>query len=642
MVGELWDIWSENTSPIRQSIQEEFPILDSATLIELPSKKLEDLRLEVPLMADHLVQKPPPSGAAAFQGFIKEVNLELDPDFSKTLLEGSRNEELKNQAQKEANMVLKCIEQEQLQAVDAIGRVLIPVLDFSIPEPEWKRLRSNANAILKWIKGGNEQLFKLPVWPRDRKTESRMIWRPLTPGVRCEPEAESMNDGECHIQRLLNLPALDEIPSSSNFVVQRKRLAILDLDDGDEDIEAQLVKGKQATDLLDLVKKRTLNDGIQINPKKKPRVDPEETNLDQMTSPSAGSTGPFLLAGDSPGASVRLLSNFLEIHAPKKKSWTNSKYFASVQSSSPRLETLGAKLKDTNLSHKVQNEALSDNVQQSTTRAPIPNVVLSAGPLCIFIAVTVPRRMFRALESMIPGLTVIERDYDAHNTFSWRAPGSVNRTEVVPPLANDADITVSPSMGLVVTSMIKIRQRPRDEKSKNMEQIRLEKVSLRYERLVVLVGESGDHGTLNETTASDATALVELQGFATGLDCNVQVLYVGGGDKILWQWIAAFICRHGLAQPMLLEALLEVETLWELFLRRAGFNVFAAQVVASQMKSSVSSRAGCATTAVSTPQGLSGFVTMTRAERMRRFGQLVGPRVLERVSCVVDEVWSGA
>lgn len=95
--------------------------------------------------------------------------------------------------------------------------------------------------------------------------------------------------------------------------------------------------------------------------------------------------------------------------------------------------------------------------------------------------------------------------------------------------------------------------------------------------------------------------------------------------------------RYGQSDQNLQNGLIEVETLWELWLRRAGFNVYAAQMVAGQLK--------VPKTGTDTKQGhhgLAAFTTMTRNERLRRFGPMVGPRVLERVSQVVDEIWNKA
>lgn len=185
--------------------------------------------------------------------------------------------------------------------------------------------------------------------------------------------------------------------------------------------------------------------------------------------------------------------------------------------------------------------------------------------------------------------------------------------------------------------MLRVRQKPRADANKGLVQIRVENASLRYERLILLIGgEGGKNDSLEVMSASDSAALSELQGFAGGLECGVQVYYVGGGDQTLAHWVASCICRYSLSDPALSVALLEPESLWELLLRRAGFNVFAAQTVASQFKPPNRTNG----VVPSGQHGLGAFMTMTREERVRRFGQLVGTRVLERVSAMVDELWN--
>lgn len=76
------------------------------------------------------------------------------------------------------------------------------------------------------------------------------------------------------------------------------------------------------------------------------------------------------------------------------------------------------------------------------------------------------------------------------------------------------------------------------------------------------------------------------------------------------------------------------ETHWELFLRRAGLNAFAAQAVLAQLKAPDGVDAGSPSKAGTF--GLTAFVEMGREQRVRRFGMMCGVRLMERVSAVVD------
>lgn len=624
MLEDHQDAWSDITSPIRGFLEESLNTPDQDSLLGSSQEKLEDLKVEVPLILDRASERPEFSGLCAFKEFV-DGEIHLDPEFEDAVLHGFSDDNVEEQVREAAEPIIKSIEQEQLQAIDAIGRVPVPIMDFSIPEPEWTKIRNNASALFKWIQSDKVRSFKLPSWPKHKAAESRLLWLPLVPGAITVSELENMDQCEPLIRQFLDKP--DETKSSSLELVQQKHgPAVLEDDEADEEVETQLTGKNLMTDLTEILRKRSMDlaEGVF----KKRRRTPPELTLTGIENQRAS-----LLVGGSSGASATLLANFMELHAPKKKVWKQSRYFASPINVTP---TLQSPTETSELTRRPHEQEKQGEDPKQGFMAPFPSISPPSFPLTIFISIKVPRRMIRTLEGLVSDLTIFERDHDAHNTSVWR-PGSVSRTEIVPVLADDADITVSPTTGLIITSMIVIRQKARAGTSKSMVQIRIEKACSRYEQLIVLVGgEGGSDDTLSRMSPSVTTALMELQGYASGLNSNIQVHYVGGGDNTLAHWVAASICRHSLADPAILSALLEVETLWEVFLRRAGFNVFAAQTVACQLRQPSSEAAETS----SKQHGLGAFVTMTRSERVRRFGQLVGPRVLERVSKNLDELWN--
>lgn len=624
MLGNHRDTWSANTSPIREMLEDVFDKPPKDTDLECPRQNRGNMKVEMLLLRNDAPRQIGPSGPEDYKRFItEESGLDLDPVFEKAALRDIPGDDLDEHLQQAAGYVMRAIEQEQLQAIDAVGRVPLPVMDFSVTQPEWKRLGNSAKSIFQWLKAGKEQLYKPPSWPLDRVAGSKMIWSPLTQGAGKGRVVESLS-GEMHLlQEVLEVARTSDILTSLSFVCCKDQPAVFEDDDGDEEIEPQLKKAEVG--LVRAAKKRLTETNAESISKR-----PRQTLIEPSLSRSTKRSSPSLLPGDSPGATGKLLANFMEVHAPKKKIVAHSKYFTSQQTeahASPGRTVTPVK----QITHAPLARA------KPSPRAPCPAMKPPSTPLTVFISISIHRRMIRMLESLIPDLTLLERNYDAHNTFTWQ-PGSVVRTEVVPSLADDADVTVSPSTGIIVTSMLRVRQKPKSGTTKGMVQIRVEKASLRYERLIVLVGGEGSKSDeLAMMSASDSAAFLELQGFSSGLDCSIQVYYVGGGgDKTLASWMASFVCRHSLAGPAILAGLLEPETLWEVFLRRAGFNVFAAQAVASHFKPPI----GQEDVPPSDLNGLGVFMTMTRDERMRRFGQLVGPKVLQRVSSAVDELWN--
>lgn len=630
---EYGDVWSEPTSPILDrfldtelSKEDEMEFL-TTTFQQRPTKRhLDEHKLELPILPNVSPEEQFLPGPEEFGNFVAdEMDIE---NFTTEFVDGFSDDRFEDELANVADSTMRTIEQEQLQAADAIARVAVPIMDFSIPEPEWARLGNNGEAILKWIQCGHDELFRFSKWPRDSVTESRLIWRPIGSGASTVSTKETINAADSLIETFIEPLTSGEVPKSLDFVQKRERLAILEHNTEDDEIETQMEKPKlHISTALELGRKRAI-DGVDKTNSKKPR----------SSASYAGENGQSLLLGGSPGASAKLLSNFMELHAPKKK-WSVSKYFPSVEDATdvlpppPKPSEKPRELGKCDTAE--ESEALT--LSKSAIRAPHPHFKPVSTSSTIFISLGAPRQLIRALERLLPGLTLMERDYNKHNTSVW-SPGSVSRTEVIPPLAFDADLTLSPSTGVVTTSMIMVRQKPRPQSAKNGLQERIEKIALRYDRLIILVGGGGGlDDTLRDMGSSDTAALTDFQGFASGLQCNTLVHHIGGGDDTLSRWVASLVCRHGQSEPNVQNDLIEAETLWELWLRRAGFNVYAAQAVAGQLK--------VPKTETDTKQGhhgLAAFVTMTRNERMRRFGPLVGPRVLERVSQAVDEIWNKA
>lgn len=631
MLRDHQDVWSASTSPIREFLKDSFTIA-GPIFSERTGNTLKDLKVEVPLMLNGKPQQSGPAGPDAFGAFF-ESQVNLDPEFERAVLhdipDDNLGEDFQDQLEDAAQNALRCIEQEQLQVIDAVARVPVPVMDFFITEPSWQQLCGKDHSdkrVLKWIQAWKEKLFKNPpVWPIDKASESKMVWSPLAPGASNVHEKEYMTEGETLLKRYLSLPPNDEVHKSLDCIPRRQKAIVFENDDRDEEIEYQMRIKRPVVDLMQSVRKRSMDINSESTAKRSRRNVIDQTSLDQLSE----CAGPSLLPDDSSSASGNLLANFMEVHAPKKV-LAHSKYFTPAQHEAT---SLLAK----NLPFTMPDTAQVLDNPRAGFKAPCPIIKQPSTSSTVFIDIRIPCRMIRILEGLIPGLTLLERDYDSHNTFVWKT-GSVRSTEVRPPIADDADITISPSTGIIITSMIRIRQRPRAGTNTGVVQIRVEKASLRYERLLVLVGGEGDKDEVVDLmSSSDSAALLELHGFASGLESNVQVHYVGGGDKTLTHWVATFICRYGLVDQQILSVLLKTETLWEVFLRRAGFNVFAAQAVASQFKPP----GDAIDTMTSAPCGLSAFMTMTRDERVRRFGHLVGARTLDRVSRNVEQLWNG-
>ncbi|KAJ4519239.1 hypothetical protein HRR83_004739 [Exophiala dermatitidis] len=105
-------------------------------------------------------------------------------------------------------------------------------------------------------------------------------------------------------------------------------------------------------------------------------------------------------------------------------------------------------------------------------------------------------------------------------------------------------------------------------------------------------------------------------------------------NSIVWQLIArhAFPTTPPAQGQQVCSSLIHDETLWELFLRRAGLNALAAQVVLSMLNGPVSSVPD-----VDQRPSLRKLVQMSPEARIDMFAELLGRKVTERLNAALDK-----
>lgn len=257
-------------------------------------------------------------------------------------------------------------------------------------------------------------------------------------------------------------------------------------------------------------------------------------------------------------------------------------------------------------------------------RVPIPGPNIDSGdkaiPIIVSSAIMADRHMIRKLQELLPALEIISRDQLGHD--------------------READIILAPGTGLLLTSLQKLKQKPLPGTKGFVgirEQIRVS--ALYHEQLEILVSEGGLSGDVRSLGERDTEAITDFIAEMSHLSSEVQVTYIPGGSHDLIRWIAGAICRHALSDGG--ARLLQEETFWERFLRKAGLNAYAAQVVLGQLKCSVTANGY-----VKEATGLSGlpvFVQMSEEDRVQRFGPLVGGEtMIRRASKLIDARWVSA
>ncbi|KAH6608536.1 hypothetical protein Trco_001882 [Trichoderma cornu-damae] len=316
-----------------------------------------------------------------------------------------------------------------------------------------------------------------------------------------------------------------------------------------------------------------------------------------------------------------LLHNFMELRGIKR----------------PRLHTGSAAVGRPmdGLPSKTNHEAHTRNDHQELppTRveetAPAPHFEIPARQASFLISVHLARPILRRLENAWAPENLIDIDYSRHNAVAG-APGAGQPKEVISPLSFEADISLSPSTAIIITSLLKVKQRPLPGSASQAPlRERVHKVSQRYETLIVLVSGPQPDGEFRGVLApSDVAAYADFLTFAVALDGDVNVHLVPGAEDTMASWVLAFMSRHCRQSEALKRFLSPEETPWEIFLRQAGMNVVAAKVLSKTLFE----QAGA--------YGLAAFLVMPVQERIARYGQLLGgEKVLRLTAKALDRKW---
>ena len=608
------------------------PPLHEFLLPRPDSVRPDDLKLELPLLCNEPANDAALVDPLEMGQVIKSVPQSDVDDTSKAT--ETIESAIKIELESAETRVMRSIEQEQLDPEDARARVPVPVMDFSIPEPEWTRLRSDANALFNYIREVNASAFNIPKWPTNRRAEDKMRWLPLATGAGRISTDEKPDIDDGILERFLVCPSDSEMITRRDCVWRRPGITTL-LDnesDDEEDVQPILAEVEPESELMAAVRERknlmTQGAGSQATVLRLQASQEGFTQMSRKRFPGDFDNEPPILAGDDSAAATTLLENFMNLHARKKPKFIRSPFFTKVEEEATK-PTDHARLP------RIAEETPAGPLTAPPS-AQIPSVKAPSAPVKVMTSMHLQPETARGLEHLMPSVSVVQRDYSAHNTSVWH-PGSVCRSEVIPALAIEADITVSPVTGLLITTMIKVRQRPiPGADGRSMLRVQIEKVSLRYERLIILVSEGNSNDTMADMSPSAVTAFVELQGFIDSLDTSTSMYYVAGGDKALMSWVASLICRYSHEALGVQHFLYPDETYWELFLRQAGMNVYAAQVISGILKPPDDSLEA----ARSGKYGLPGFIKMSAEDRVARFAPVLGGRrVLDRVSQVIDGSW---
>lgn len=268
-------------------------------------------------------------------------------------------------------------------------------------------------------------------------------------------------------------------------------------------------------------------------------------------------------------------------------------------------------------------------------------------------------RLTRTLENITdPPPTLIYRDND-------------NKTIINHDLQHEADIIISPSTGIILTTSQATTQlylpghkptHPHLDGIKGINSPLRECIMVlapRYERLYVLVSHAGGTAkkqlTADERTLASISSLTAFCNSISEYSTIIPLIVAPSAPETMAQWILGLAYKHsfqlpetsaprsigftpinpGVNKPRLDPAMIETETKSEICLRRAGLNPFAAQVVLLVLRRE-EEKLGLAYDQ-DTVLALSSFTEMSTESRRRLFAGLIGERVLQRVEAIMDD-----
>lgn len=502
----------------------------------------------------------------------------------------------------------RAIEQEQLQEEDTMLRVKVPIMDFSVPVALWKisiGSVSSGDLLNKALTEMKALNFSKHAWPNSGKADRDLKWAPFPAALgKVETQEYIADDGS--LEKYLAQPERVDVNTLTWKPEGLRILHELKDDDGEEIKEGTFPEEKDINSLLRKRKLALEADDVGSSPRAR---DVRLTN--EMSSGNSLLTQTFF--------SRNALDSYLDVRkgvvtAPK------SHHFPKhlVRESSENLKS----------------ERIPDKITQTSARTvlslPAPNErpPKTPHPFVVSASFLSNRKLSRQIQRVFPSAEFIERDFNLYLDRAQRLPSKPTAAPTIAStIADEADMILSPSTGLIWTTLQKLKQRSLPgQEARSAIRERIIGARLRYELLIVLVSE--DRGDMDN---GDCEALCDFMAFCSASQDEVQVIYVDGGDDEVAKWIVAMMVKHTIPDLKLIQD----ETIWEVFLRRGGMNAFAAQAILRKLKApnqDDSKRVA--------DFGLTAFVKMSFQERVAKFETLLGGRrLLGRVSRVLDAPW---
>ena len=665
----------------------------------LARKRVRDLHLEPPLTSHDLVESTSDDEGSSAKR-VKKVHFDsgvaaLIPDFH---IEGcdtlsgiaeQQDVELQDIILRDAESVRLQLQDEQLVEIDTTLRVRVPQLEPVRLQSPWEPSEADRTTsqtrqnTLRQL--GKECLKDTRKWSGVSKLERILLWAPF-PHHLGKIDLHERFDGDASTEEFLIDMGFDD--GTGDIDVQPmviRHLRCHERDDDDDEAEPAVFEDDDLDGDIEEEERQvpehapTVPLGIDqdlLSSKRQSNLDHATNYVDRLISvPSAisvtatsrtSAATASLMQGDGLTQFMQLRGKAPRISNPVGEELGTGTILPSalpVPKSNLAPATVMVAQVDNRQEQAPETPPISipmPEMKQLDTHHKIPIAVSSA-----FMAGN--RRLMRLLQTTLPNVGICERE-----SAITLLQNNSGQTE-------EADLTISPSTGVIVTTLQKLKQKPLPGQQPSLTgslRSRIVSTAPRYERLIILVKENSSNpsqpedpttsaaSTTNPLDNRDCTALSDLIAWtitALSPGPETQILYIPGGDPEAANWLAAAISHNhhqgglGAAIDAAVGAarnndhedddefsLMRDETMWERWLRAAGLNAFAAQVVLRGLRMRNLCPAGSAEGSVSPRFGLQAFVAMTLEQWIETFGGLLGgERVLRGVSAGLDSGWRG-
>lgn len=512
------------------------------------------------------------------------------------------------------------VEQEKYDPIDSFSRVRVPVVDFKLSSLEWEAYGPDPESHFSRIILNSFSSELDPIRRTDISLDSQLQWVPIAHDSAHFRVAEQLATLSAAAQSLLDSESR-QVNSSSCYVRQSTGLAILDLGSDDELECDDASEGQSAVSPFFNTVPQLPNE-FPATPRS---ISPGPCITDLVRSKCEGMVlddAAFSVENCQIVNTEQLLSSFMELRDIKR----------------PKLDPQALRIESTELRVPQQptpnQESSAIEFSQAAPEmvkepAPIPKASMPDVKAKYVLSVNLPRSILSYLEEFWSPENLIDRQlsvqsYDGPQTEPSDVMGA-------PQLSFEADVTLTAGVGIIITSLSKARQRPLPGSDKVPQlRERVIETSRKYERLLVLVSEMNPSGEfVGGLGASDLAAYTEFVQFTIGLEAGVSTFLISGAYETAARWVLAFMCRYSSAALRTSQYLSVAETTWELFFRRAGMNVVAAQVLSSLLYE------------LAGDEGLAHFLNMSAKERLSRYAAILGgEKILLSAGWMLDRPWT--